>query len=129
MSLRNSEEIVKMLAWNIIQQIHNTSNNEDWMQIGPFPSEMRQELNPIFGEAFLHICGMIIIGSINDLKILFLDSNMHKLKISTPITIDELQSIVVIAIKYRIPIKDFCEGLEINWNVDNPMKDFLSKKY
>ncbi len=46
---------------------------------------------------------------------------------ATPITNDELLSIVILAIKHRIPIKDFYPGLEINWNVDNPMENFSDK--
>lgn len=126
MTTRNSEDIEKMLAWNIISQIHNCSCPPgDWIQIGPFPHEMRKELKFLVVDAYQHINGVNIIGNLDDLKVRFLKPDMEELEIAMKISKEELISIMIVAIKHRIPIKDFSPGLEIDWNVDNPMIKFI----
>lgn len=133
MCVRNAEDIEKMLAHHIVNQIYNQSiPSSHWMQIGPFPTEMRNTLNPIFEDSSQFVNGVVIMGELNKLLLFFFDNDMKTLiglvdpidgkekDIATPIIINELISLVVIAIKHQIPIKDFINGLEINWNVDNP---------
>ncbi len=80
-TVRSSEDIEKMLAWNIIHQIYNGAvPPDDWMQIGPFPPEMRHELNPIFQNKSPDIHAINIMDDFNQLLVRFVDSNMKETK-------------------------------------------------
>jgi len=119
---RNADDIRKMLANFIIENIYTYTSmdlNDDWMQIGPITEECQNELRLLFGSVFDIVKTVNIIGYFKNLKARIVDINMNETSVAVEITHAELIQFVEIAIKYRIPIKDFYEGVEKNWNLDN----------
>ena len=117
-SQRTSDDIVKMLACHIIHEIYNgvSDSAQEWLQIGPITDEARNELKLTHGEFFDMIHTFNIVGHFSNLIV-----KVDAINITLKIKHTELIELVKIAIKYRIPIKDFYPGVCKNCNLDNPM--------